>query len=67
MATTQAQLKTVADDAPTDDHLETDDVQLAEIVAQTVPVGDDLPDFDVFRAICGFTHETIERTIAEEI
>ena len=54
--------KDVSTDAPSKDY-----DGLAAIVAQTVPVGNDLPDFEEFRAICGFTHETIERTIAEEI
>lgn len=62
MATTQAQLKTVAD-GPIDEHT---DIDLNEIVAQTVLVGDDLPTFDEFRAIAGATKVTLER-ITEEV
>lgn len=62
MATTQAQLKTVADE-PTDEHT---DIDLNEVVAQTVPVGDDLPTFDEFRAICCATKVTLER-LTEEV
>jgi hypothetical protein len=55
--------ETLADEQ-IDDHTSID---LNELVAQTVPVDDDLPDFDVFRSICGATKDTLERTIDAEV
>jgi len=41
--------------------------ELAGIVAQTLPVPGDLPDFDQFRVICSVSQDTIERTTTEEL
>jgi hypothetical protein len=62
MSTTKTTQKTLAD-APTDDHTTID---LNEIVAQTAPIGDELPDFDEFNAVCKVTKDTLERVIDQE-
>jgi len=63
MSTTKTTQKTLAD-APTDDHTTID---LNEIVAQTVPIGDELPNFQEFNAVCKATKSTLEHVIAAEV
>jgi len=62
-ATTQTD-ETVSIDAQT-----TNDAgaELAGIVAGTLPVPGDLPNFDEFRAICSVSQDTIERVATEEL
>ncbi|PGF16194.1 hypothetical protein CP556_08765 [Natrinema sp. CBA1119] len=55
--------ETVSDE-PTDNHTSID---LNEIVAQTVPIGDEFPDFEEFNAVCKATKDTLERVIAAEV
>lgn len=61
MSTTQTTQKTLADE-PTDDHTSID---LNEIVVQTVPIGDELPDFQEFNAVCKATKDTLERVVEQ--
>ncbi|OIB59381.1 hypothetical protein [Natrialba sp. SSL1] len=63
MSTTTTTQKTLAE-APTGE--QESDINLSEIVAQTVPIGDKLPDFDEFNAVCKATRDTIERTVEQE-
>lgn len=62
MATTQAHLKTIADE-PADEHTGSD---LNTLVAQTTSSVGTLPDFDVFNAACHATRDTLER-LTEEV
>lgn len=64
MSTTETTQKTLTD-APTAEPTTTYD-GLAEIVAQTTPLGDRFPDFDQFNAVCKATKNTIERLSATE-
>jgi len=41
--------------------------ELAGIVAQTLPVPGDLPEFNQFRVICSVSQDTIDRVATEEL
>jgi hypothetical protein len=64
MSTTTTTDETVTVDAQTENDA---GAELAGIVAQTLPVPGDLPDFDQFRAICTVSQDTIERVATEDL
>ncbi|MFC6765454.1 hypothetical protein [Natrinema soli] len=58
----QPRIHETVSDEPTDDHTS---IELNEIVAQTVPTGDELPDFQEFNAVCKATKDTLEHVIEQ--
>lgn len=59
----QTQTHETVSDEPTDDH---PSIDLNKIVAQTVPLGEQFPDFDEFSAVCKATTDTIKRIMAQD-
>ena len=63
MATTQAHLKTVADESET----ETTHIDLSAVAGEHTATADALPQFDVFHAARTLATDALETAVAEAI
>ncbi|SFS63407.1 hypothetical protein [Halostagnicola kamekurae] len=67
MATTQAHLKTIADESNAESETETTQTDLSAVAGEHTSTTDALPDFYVFHAAREFATDALETAVAEAI